>query len=121
MVRAPGRVNLIGEHVDYCGYPVLPMAIEQDTWIALSTDDHALANKVEDKGRTDTLSLANHQTQQWTPKVIQAADKHVQIDTGKHHWTNYVLAGYKVRQDKGNEVRWVVVVGCCRFEGEKIQ
>jgi galactokinase len=36
VASAPGRVNLIGEHTDYNGGEVLPMAIAQRTWVAMS-------------------------------------------------------------------------------------
>ncbi len=35
VVRAPGRVNLIGEHTDYNEGFVMPLAIDRHTWIAL--------------------------------------------------------------------------------------
>jgi galactokinase len=41
IASAPGRVNLIGEHTDYNGGEVLPIAIERRTWVAVSTEPAA--------------------------------------------------------------------------------
>ena len=39
VIRAPGRVNLLGEHVDYNDGFVLPIAIDRATWLAFSPSD----------------------------------------------------------------------------------
>src|ERR1700676_3288080 len=42
-VRAPGRVNLIGEHTDYSNLPVLPIAIDRSTIIVAASRDDSIA------------------------------------------------------------------------------
>jgi galactokinase len=45
VVAVPGRVNLIGEHIDYHDLPVLPMGIQRRIWIAFRarSDSHIRA------------------------------------------------------------------------------
>ena len=46
VVRAPGRVNLLGEHVDYNDGFVLPAAIDRATYIAFSPSDTSISRLV---------------------------------------------------------------------------
>lgn len=54
VASAPGRVNLIGEHTDYNGGEVLPIAISRRTWIAMRQSDsptsRAISSTEEDTG-----------------------------------------------------------------------
>ena len=59
-VRAPGRVNLLGEHVDYNEGPVLPAAIDRAVYLAGSAaNDNNVELYAPDVGEEVIFSLNN--------------------------------------------------------------
>ena len=72
--RAPGRVNLIGEHTDYNHGFVMPLALEQDVWIAV-------------RARTDArVRLANTEAA-FPPATFTISPQIPAAAAG--HWSNY--------------------------------
>lgn len=63
VVRAPGRVNLLGAHVDYNEGWVLPAATEQAVWLAAarSYDDDTHVHALDFEHATATFSLSHLQ------------------------------------------------------------
>jgi len=77
-VAAPGRVNLIGEHIDYHGLPVLPVALDRKIRIAFRVrpDSRIVVQNATTKyGRREF---------DWTPELQP-------LEPGD--WGNYLLAG----------------------------
>ncbi|KAK9358502.1 ribosomal protein S5 domain 2-type protein [Lipomyces starkeyi] len=84
IARSPGRVNLIGEHIDYSLFDVLPMAITQDVLIAVHV------------GATDGQIVLNNTDPQFPARIFNIADlKEIEIDATVHEWSNYFLSGVK--------------------------
>ncbi|KAG0722948.1 N-acetylgalactosamine kinase [Chionoecetes opilio] len=84
--RAPGRVNLIGEHVDYCGYAVFPMAVEQDILVAVA---------INTSGR---LNICNVDAN-FPPYSCDI--NNYEINKERPVWHNYILSGVRGIQDEG--------------------
>ncbi|XP_048515216.1 N-acetylgalactosamine kinase isoform X1 [Athalia rosae] len=86
-VRVPGRVNLIGEHIDYCGYAVCPMAIRQDILMAISSTN-------DDKIRLTNMDPKYHDHETDFDRIRSGS-----FD-GSPSWHNYFLCGVKGALDE---------------------
>jgi len=60
LARAPGRVNLIGEHTDYNDGFVLPAAIDRETWVAAGprSDGQVDALALDENRAEDRFALS---------------------------------------------------------------
>ncbi|KAF3404971.1 Galactokinase [Talaromyces pinophilus] len=86
VARSPGRVNIIGEHIDYNLYDVLPTAVSVDVIIAVKV--------VPTEGSEATVKISNVNSQKFPSREFGVPfDKDVVIDPKKHEWINYFKAG----------------------------
>lgn len=81
VVLAPGRVNLIGEHTDYNGYPVLPAALDRHVAVAIAR-------------RVDEVVTA-HTTAPGLPQCSFSLSAPLHPAAGGH-WGNYVKAAVQL-------------------------
>ena len=86
IVRAPGRVNLIGEHTDYNDGFVFPAAIERDVMIA--------ASRREDR-QVRAFALNFQQPSTFTLNSVQATSE------PRERWSNYLRAMAWVFHEEG--------------------
>ncbi|KAH6718812.1 ribosomal protein S5 domain 2-type protein [Leptodontidium sp. MPI-SDFR-AT-0119] len=88
--RSPGRVNIIGEHIDYSLYSVLPMAITADVLLAVRVIDDSQAPEGSYK-----IKVSNIQTEKFPAHEFDIPYETVDIDAKVHEWTNYFKSGLR--------------------------
>jgi len=88
IARAPGRLEFIGNHLDYNGGPVLGAAIDRGVHVALAP-------------RTDKVIRLMSQSQK---NLVELNLDQVQPVQGTDGWVNYPLGMLKVLRDEGMSV-----------------
>lgn len=95
IARSPGRVNIIGEHLDYSSFSVFPMAVERDLIMAIKIRSD------ETHTGPRTLNLANTDQVNFTKSQIElpaSTKDFVPIDSKVSDWANYFRCGLIVGQ-----------------------
>jgi galactokinase len=87
--RSPGRVNIIGEHIDYSLYSVLPMAITADALLAVSTI------KENSSPNSFKIKVSNVLPSRFPSHEFDIPYETVEIDAKVHEWTNYFKCGLR--------------------------
>lgn len=88
VARSPGRVNIIGEHIDYSLYNVLPAAVTVDVLIAVRS--------ISPSQQGTLIQCANVNPGKYpTREIIVPQDGIVEVDKSAHDWSNYFRAGLK--------------------------
>lgn len=67
---APGRVNLIGEHTDYNEGFVLPVAIDQRTWVAVGRTEDRVVRLVSTSSSASGETVIEHGLDDITPESV---------------------------------------------------
>jgi galactokinase len=79
IVRAPGRVNLIGEHTDYNDGYVMPVAIDRDVMLAVRARDDGIVHlySLDFDGTTefDLRAIERDEAQPWSNYVRGVAQQ----------------------------------------------
>jgi galactokinase len=101
LYRAPGRVNLIGEHTDYNDGFVLPMAIDRAVWVAAGRSSEAYALQ-DGLVEVEDVPAGQPDRQVRAVALSLGREAHFSLDElapePKQRWSNYVrgvLAGFE--------------------------
>jgi galactokinase len=69
----PGRINIIGEHVDYCGGMVMPAAIDRACYVAIAPNDLGVLRVTSDLGTSHIILDRFLQRGDWRDYVVGMA------------------------------------------------